>query len=77
MSCVCRRRGSDTTLLWLRHRSAAAAPIGPLAWELPYATSVALKDKKAKKKKKKGISLFGEGEARKGEERKISAKFSH
>ena len=27
--------------------------IGPLAWELPYAASVALKKKKKKKKKKK------------------------
>ena len=31
---------------WLWHRSAAAAPIQPLAWELPYATAVALKSKK-------------------------------
>ena len=33
-------------LLWLRHRLAAAAPIGPLASELPYAEGVALKKKK-------------------------------
>ena len=34
-------------LLWLW--PAAAAPIQPLAWELPYASGVALKKKKAKK----------------------------
>ena len=33
-------------LLWLRHRPEAAAPIRPLAWELPYATGVALGEKK-------------------------------
>ena len=40
----------DLTLLWLWPRPAAAAPIHPLAWELPYATSATLK-KKGKKKK--------------------------
>ena len=33
--------------LW--RRLAAAALIGPLAWELPYATDAALKSKKKKK----------------------------
>ena len=47
------RRGSDPTLLWLWHRLAAVAPIWPLAWEFPYATSVALKRKRWKKKKKR------------------------
>ena len=38
MSCgVGRRCGSDPTLLWLWSRPAAAAPIQPVAWELPYA----------------------------------------
>ena len=32
-------------LLWLWCRPAAVAPIGPLAWELPYAEGVALKSK--------------------------------
>ena len=32
-------------------RSAAAAPMQPLAWELPYAVSTALKRQKKKKKK--------------------------
>ena len=40
-------------LLWLWCRLAATAPIPPLAWELPYALGVVLKDKKRKKKKKK------------------------
>jgi len=34
---------SDPTLLWLWRRPAAAAPIRPLAQELPYAAGVALK----------------------------------
>ena len=38
------RRGPDLVLawLWLWCRLVATAPIGPLAWELPYATGVAL-----------------------------------
>ena len=43
-----RRRGSDPKLLWLWCRLASTASIRPLAWELPYATGVALK-KKTKK----------------------------
>jgi len=43
-------------LLWLRCRPAAAAPIQPLGWELPYAAGAALKRKKKNKKnfKKRG-----------------------
>ena len=53
MSCgLGHRRGSDPALLWLWCRLAAAAMIGPLAWEPPYAESVALK-KKAKAKQDK------------------------
>ena len=49
MSCgVNRRHGSDPAWLW--RRLAAAAPVQPLAWELPYAASVALKSRKEKKK---------------------------
>ena len=52
MSCgVGHRRGSDLVLLWLWHRPVAAALIGPLAWEPPYATGAALKSKKRKKEK--------------------------
>ena len=40
-------------LLWLWCRLAAAAPMRPLAWELPYAADVALESKAKKKKKKK------------------------
>ena len=36
-------------LLWLWCRSAATAPIGPLAWELPYAPGSALEKTKKKK----------------------------
>ena len=51
MSCgVGRRRGLDPVLLWLGYRLAAVAPIGPLAWEPPYAVGVALKRKEEKKK---------------------------
>ena len=61
MSCgVGGRCGSDTQLLWLWHRLAAAAPIQPLAWEPLYAMGAALKktkDQKKKKKKKKKKAL--------------------
>ena len=54
MSCgVGGRCSLDPALLWLWHRPVATAPIRPLAWELPYATVMALKSKKKKKKKKK------------------------
>ena len=36
------------TLLWLWHRPAAAAPIRPLAWDLPYMEGVAIERKKRK-----------------------------
>ena len=36
-------------LLWLWRRPAAAAPIQPLAWELLYAASMALKNKSKNK----------------------------
>ena len=40
----------DLALLWLWCRPAATVPIGPLAWEPPYAMGVALKRQKKKKK---------------------------
>ena len=43
---VGRRCCLDPTLLGLQCRPAATVPIQPLAWELPYATGVALKRKK-------------------------------
>ena len=33
-------------LMWLWRRPAAAAPLQPLAWELPYATGAAIKQTK-------------------------------
>ena len=51
VSCsVGHRRCSGPALLWLWCRPAAAAPIGPLAWEPPYAVGVALKRRKRKTK---------------------------
>ena len=54
MSCGVGLRDSlNPELLWLWHRWAAAAPIPPLAWELPYAQGVALKRKRKRKEKKR------------------------
>ena len=54
MSCgVGCRCGSDPVLLWLWRRPVATAPIGPLAWEPPYAAGAALEKTKRQKKKKK------------------------
>ena len=39
----------DLALLWLWHRSAAAALIWPLAWEIPYPAGAALKSKQTNK----------------------------
>ena len=56
MSCgVGRRRGSDPALLWLWLRPVATAPIGPLAWEPPYAAGAAQRNSKKTKKKKKEL----------------------
>ena len=56
MSCgVGCRHGLDPTLLWLWWRPAVAAPIGPLAWELPYAAGAALKRQTNKKIRIHGI----------------------
>ena len=43
-------RSSVLALLWLWGRPAAEAPIVPLAWELPYAAGVALKDKRRRRR---------------------------
>ena len=51
------RLGLDLGLLWLCSSccvcGAAAAPIPPLAWELPYAAGVALKSKKKERKEER------------------------
>ena len=63
MSCdVGHRHGSDLTLLWLWCRLAATAPIGPLAWEPPYALDMAIKRKRKKEKEKRG-KRTGKGKA--------------
>ena len=50
MSCgVGRRRGSDPALLWLWHRPVGTVPIGPLAWEPPYAAGAAQEIAKSEK----------------------------
>ena len=49
VSCgVGQRLGSYPALLWFWHRLEATALIRPLAWEPPYASGAALKDKKTK-----------------------------
>ena len=62
MSCsVGCRRGSDPKLLWLWHRLVATAPIGPLAWEPPYAAGTAQEmAKRPETKTKKNVGLRGE-----------------
>ena len=62
MSCgVGCRCSSDAALLWLWCRPAATAPIGPLAWEPPYAMGVGpRKGKKTKTKTKNYDTLIRE-----------------
>ena len=56
MSCgVGHRHGPDPTLLWLWNRPAAIAPIRSLAWELPCAAGMALKNRQ---KIKNNASLY-------------------
>ena len=66
MSCgVGLRRGSDPPLLWGWCRLSAAAQIRPLAWQLPYAAGVALKEKKKRKTKvHKTLGPIFEGQER-------------
>ena len=47
------RLSSDPVLLWLWCRPAAAAPIGPTAWEPPYSAGAALKKKDKQKRKER------------------------
>ena len=56
VSCgIGHRHDSDPELLWLWHRLATTALIGPLAWEPPCSMGAALikKRQKVQKKKKK------------------------
>ena len=52
------RHSLDMVLLWLWPwcRPVAVAPIQPVAWEPPYATNAALKEKKKKSKTDSQIS---------------------
>ena len=47
------RRGLDPMLLWLWCRSAALPLNLPIAWDLPYAMSMALKKEKKRQKKER------------------------
>ena len=47
------RCGSDPMLLWLWCRLVTTAPIGPVAWEPPYAMGAALKKKTKDQKKER------------------------
>ena len=50
MSCgVGRRHSLDPALLWLWCKLVAAAPLGPLSWEPPYAMGAGLGRKKKRK----------------------------
>ena len=49
------RRGSDPVLLWLWHRLMAVALTGPLAWEPPFASSVALRRRRRRKEMNGGL----------------------
>ena len=61
MSCgVGRRWGSDLALLCLWRRPAAAAPIPPLAWELPHAMGTALKRQQQQHKELLGVPVVAQ-----------------
>ena len=65
MSCgVGRRCSSEPALLW--RRPAAAAPVQPLAWQLPHATGAALKSKKKERERER---KEGKGKKRRKEGR--------
>ena len=52
------RHSSHLVLLWQWHQPAAAAPIQPLAWELPYAMGAALKRQKKKKSSIWSVEIY-------------------
>ena len=59
---VGRRRSLDLVLLWLWCRPVATVPIGPLAWEPPYAVGAALMrpKKQTKKKRVSGVPVVAQ-----------------
>ena len=60
MSCGVGHRRSLDPKLWLWCRPAATAPIGPLAWEPPFAVGATLKSKKNKLLKKIGVPVVAQ-----------------
>ena len=69
------RHSSDPTLLWLWCRLAAAALIGPLAWEPPYAPGTALKSKKIKEQvQEESVEEAETGDAERGSRIRVLGK---
>ena len=59
MTCdVGHRRGSDPALLWLWCRLVATVPIGPQAWEPPYAKGAAPQNKSSQEVRFPGAYLI-------------------
>ena len=54
VDCRC---SSDPAMLWLWSRAAAAAPIRPLAWELPYAAGAAFMEYKQTNRQNTGFGV--------------------
>ena len=73
---VGRRFSSDLAWLWLWCRRAAAAPVQPLAWELPYASGTALKKQKQKKKKIFKLIFHMYGQVRRNLEKERAQKLA-
>ena len=69
------RHGSDLALLWLWHRLAAATLIQPLAWELPYASGMALKSKNSNKIIFYMVNLHSNSSARNTNDFALSATY--
>ena len=75
MTCgVGHRCSLDPTLLWVWCTPAAAAPIQPLAWELPYVVSAALKRQKTKRKVQYKEDVYTQGNTIQPQKRR---KFCH
>ena len=72
MSCgVGHRRGSDLVFPWLWCRLAAAAPVQPLVWELPFATGAALKRLKKENKREERRTQRDAGEKNTGRNHEV------
>ena len=53
-------------VLWLWRRWAAAAPVQPLVWELPYAAGTALKREREREREREKGGKEGRKEGREG-----------